>query len=134
MTGVEDDIMDDDELNVSERMSRVIANCTEKLTTGDAGADGQQPTVIDDPSTVLPGFGIQGEDFEYIYRRRQDAAARNLRYINEQTPDLTAGAWSETGIAEAGSIFLNADTESVTNHFSITGTTNRFFRMNISVE
>ncbi len=92
------------------------------------------PTVIDDPSAVLPGFGIQGETFEYIYRRRQDAAARNLRYINEQTPELTAGAWSETGIAEAGSIFLNADTESVTNHFSITGTTNRFFRMNISTE
>lgn len=53
MTGVEDDIMDDDDLNVSERMSRVIANCTEKLTTGSAGPDGTEPTVIDDPKLIL---------------------------------------------------------------------------------
>jgi hypothetical protein len=52
MTGIEDDIMDDDELNVSERMTRVIANCTEKLTTGDTG-DGSQPTAIDDPKLIL---------------------------------------------------------------------------------
>lgn len=32
-SGVEDDIMDDDELNVSERMTQVITNCTEKLTS-----------------------------------------------------------------------------------------------------
>ena len=53
MTGIEDDIMDDDELNLSERMSRVIANCTEKLATGDGGEDGKQPTVIDDKALIL---------------------------------------------------------------------------------
>jgi len=53
MTGVEDDIMDDDDLNVSERMSRVIANCTEKLSTGNAGEDGKQPTVVDDAKLIL---------------------------------------------------------------------------------
>jgi hypothetical protein len=54
MTGIEDDIMDDDDLNVSERMTRVIANCTEKLTTGSSvGDDGKtQPTVIDDEKTI----------------------------------------------------------------------------------
>jgi hypothetical protein len=53
MKGIEDDIMDDDELNVSERMTRVIANCTEKLTTGNAAASGAEPTVIDDPKLIL---------------------------------------------------------------------------------
>jgi len=54
MTGVEDDIMDDDELNVSERMSRVISNCTEKLSTNaGAGEEGTLPTVIDDPKLIL---------------------------------------------------------------------------------
>ena len=33
MMGTEDDILDDDELHISERMSRVLVNCTEKLTT-----------------------------------------------------------------------------------------------------
>jgi len=53
MTGVEDDIMDDDELNLSERMSRVITNCTEKLATGDAGVDGGEPTVINNSALML---------------------------------------------------------------------------------
>ena len=55
MTGVEDDIMDDDDLNVSERMSRVIANCTEKLTTGTStNKKGETvPTVIDDAKLIL---------------------------------------------------------------------------------
>lgn len=37
MSGVEDDIMGDEELNVSERMTRIIANCVEKLTTSSPG-------------------------------------------------------------------------------------------------
>jgi hypothetical protein len=49
MTGVEDDIMDDDELNVSERMSRVIANCTEQLTTDAPGG----PTAITDKDQIF---------------------------------------------------------------------------------
>lgn len=48
MTGVEDDIMDDDELNVSERMSRVIANCTEKLATDMTGG----PSSITDKELI----------------------------------------------------------------------------------
>lgn len=48
MTGIEDDIMDDDELNVSERMSRVISNCTEQLTTDTPGG----PTAITDKALI----------------------------------------------------------------------------------
>lgn len=62
MTGIEDDIMDDDELNLSERMTRVIANCTEKLTTGDSGPDGQQPTAITDKSEIMAAVSDNLED------------------------------------------------------------------------
>lgn len=44
MTGIEDDIMSDDDLHLSERMSRIISNCIEKLTTSDAGEGNQQLT------------------------------------------------------------------------------------------
>jgi hypothetical protein len=62
MTGVEDDILDDDELNVSERMSRVITNCVEKFTSGST----DQPNVIEDKGmiaaavadTLKPGTGL----------------------------------------------------------------------------
>lgn len=62
MTGVEDDIMDDDELNVSERISRVLTNCTEKITSSSP----QQPNVIEDrdligaiiADTLEPGQGL----------------------------------------------------------------------------
>jgi len=48
MTGVEDDILDDDELNVSERMTKVISNCIEKLASG--STDG--PSVIEDKAVI----------------------------------------------------------------------------------
>ena len=51
MSGVEDDIMDDDELNVSDRISRVLTNCTEKLSCGE--------TVIDDKKVIQAA--IDGE-------------------------------------------------------------------------
>jgi len=35
LTGTEDDILDDDDLNVSERISRVLSNCIEKFTCGE---------------------------------------------------------------------------------------------------
>lgn len=53
MTGIEDDILDDDELNVSERMTRVITNCTEKLSSGSP----EQPNTIDDRSIIGAAIG-----------------------------------------------------------------------------
>ncbi len=47
LTGVEDDLLDDDDLNVSERISRVLTNCISKITSGDATAP-----VIDDKKTI----------------------------------------------------------------------------------
>lgn len=45
MTGVEDDIMDDDELNVSDRITSVLTNCTLKLTS-ESGAVVEDREVI----------------------------------------------------------------------------------------
>jgi len=94
-------------------------------------AFGSDPTIVDNPADVLPDFDISGDTFEYIYRRRQDAAARNLHYINEQAPGLMSNLWSTAGIAEAGSGFVDAEIETVTNHFPMAGTTNRFFRLQV---
>jgi arylsulfatase A-like enzyme len=94
-------------------------------------AFGSDPTVVDDPADVLPDYDLSGGTFAYVYRRRQDAAARSLFYLNEQTPGLMTNLWSSAGIAEAGSGFLNADIETVTNHFPTAGTTNAFFRLRV---
>lgn len=48
MTGVEDDILDDDDLNVSERITKVLANCTEKLTSESQA----QPNVVEDSEII----------------------------------------------------------------------------------
>jgi len=58
MTGIEDDLMADDELHLSERMTRIIANCTEKLTTNAPG-EGQQ--VITDRDAIN---AIVGDDLK----------------------------------------------------------------------
>jgi len=97
-------------------------------------AFGSNPAIADDPSAVLPGFGISGDSFEYVYRRRQDAAARNLNYMPEQAPNLVSNLWSSAGLVEAGVEYLDAEIQSVTNHFSMIGTTNRFFRLKIEAQ
>ena len=97
-------------------------------------AFGSDPTVIDNPADVLPDFDIDGSMFEYVYRRRQDAASRNLHYINEQAENLISNQWSTAGLTEIGAEFIDADIESVTNQFSIAGTTNRFFRLQVEAQ
>lgn len=53
MTGTEDDILDDDELNVSERMTKVITNCIEKITSGST----EQPNAIEDKAIIGAAVG-----------------------------------------------------------------------------
>lgn len=53
MTGVEDDILDDDELNVSERMTKVITNCIEKISSGST----EQPNTIEDKAIIGAAVG-----------------------------------------------------------------------------
>lgn len=93
-------------------------------------AFGSNPTV-DDAASVAPGYGISSDTFEYVYRRRQDAGARNLIYSPEQAANLLSDDWKAEGLVEVGSAFVDADIEMVTNHCSMAGTTNGFFRLNV---
>jgi hypothetical protein len=79
----------------------------------------------------LPAFRQGG--IEYVYRRRQDAAARQLSYSVELSRDLRSPAWGTNGIVETGSGVIDADFESVTNR--ITATTNKagFVRLRIGI-
>lgn len=95
---------------------------------------GTDPSVSNAPAAVLPGYSIDGDIFEYVYRRRQDAVSRNLRYTSEQTDNLVSNIWSTAGLVETGSEFISADIESVTNQYSMTGTTNRFFRLKVETQ
>ena len=97
-------------------------------------AFGSDPTVIDDPAAVFPMFGTSGDTFEYVYRRRQDAAARNMQYLPEQTENLVSNAWNPAGLVEVGSGFVNAEIETVTNHFPMVGSSINFFRLQIEAQ
>jgi len=94
-------------------------------------AFGSNPAVVSNPADVLPAGGTVGETFEYVYRRRQDAGAHSLFYETEQTDNLVSNAWKSAAMTEVGSGFIDAETETVTNHVSTTGTTNRFFRLKV---
>lgn len=95
---------------------------------------GSNPALVNDPAAVLPEYAVSGDIFEYIYRRRQDASAWNLFYTNEQTDNLMSNRWSSAGVTEAGAAFISADIESVTNQYFMTGTTNRFFRLQVEAK
>ena len=94
-------------------------------------AFGSNPAVVSNPADVLPAGGTVGETFEYVYRRRQDAGARSLFYETEQADNLVSNVWKSAAMTEVGSGFIDAETETVTNHVSTTGTTNRFFRLKV---
>jgi len=55
MSGVEDDIMGDDELHLSDRMTQIIANCVEKLSTTSSVGDG--PKMIEDRDLIMAAVG-----------------------------------------------------------------------------
>jgi hypothetical protein len=92
---------------------------------------GSDPSVSNAPTVILPQFNIAADMFEYVYRRRQDAAARNLSYIPQQSPTLLSNGWSSAGITEVSSTFLDAETLIVTGHFPMLGTSSRFFRLRV---
>ncbi|VGO18383.1 discoidin domain-containing protein [Pontiella sulfatireligans] len=71
----------------------------------------------------IPVLGTFGENgtywFEYVYARRNDAAARGLNYTVEATSNLVSAAWSTNTIAETGAGSLDSDFESVTNRIPL---------------
>lgn len=60
-----------------------------------------------------------GGGVEYIYQRRQNAAAHGLRYTPLAVSNLTDTAWSTNGITETGANSVDSDFESVTNRVDL---------------
>jgi len=83
-------------------------------------------------SGIAPTVQLSSGGFDYIYRRRLDAAARGLTYTVEARSNLLAGAaWSADGCVETGSGAIDASFERVTNRVD-TGDTG-FVRLKVGV-
>ncbi|MDF7798816.1 hypothetical protein P4C99_05050 [Pontiellaceae bacterium B1224] len=73
-------------------------------------------------------------EYEYIYRRRNDAAVCGLDYYLETTTNLVAESWTTNGTAVAG-ISKSADGfEYVTNHISDVDISSMFIRLRLRIE
>jgi hypothetical protein len=87
---------------------------------------------------ILPVFGMVTADgtnwFEYVYRRRSDAAARGLLYYVELNTNLVSGAWTNTGYIVTGTGAFDAGFEVVTNRVPIEAFSTLFTRLGIKVE
>jgi hypothetical protein len=59
MSGLEDDIMGDDDLHLSDRMTQIIGNCIEKLST--ISKEGAGPQMITDRDEIM---GAVGDDLK----------------------------------------------------------------------
>lgn len=98
---------------------------------------GGNPTNDLDPG-VLPCFGRMDTDgtnaFEYVYRRRRDAAARGLTYFLELNPDLVAGTWTNDGYSVVGTGAINTDFEAVTNRVPAEALLHQFIRLKIRLD
>jgi hypothetical protein len=83
-------------------------------------------------SAVMPIFRTSTDgspSFEYVYRRRRDAADRGLHYDLSLRTNLLAGFWVADGYTETGTAVIDADFEWVTNSIPTANTTNQFIRM-----
>jgi len=82
---------------------------------------------------ILPVYGSEGSSFQYIYRRRRDAAARGLSYALELTDNLVSNNWSSSGYAETGTNAIDTDFEAVTNSIPTVAKPSQFIRLNINL-
>ncbi|MDF7807413.1 hypothetical protein P4E94_08185 [Pontiellaceae bacterium B12219] len=60
---------------------------------------GGNPTHSND-AAILPYFAV--DEYEYVYRRRSDAAVRGLNYYLETSTNLVAGGWTTNGTVTVG--------------------------------
>jgi endo-1,4-beta-xylanase len=67
---------------------------------------------------------------EYVYARRNDAAARGLSYELENTADLIEGVWTNSGFLFVGEGPIDGEFDAITNRLPITGVEG-FIRLNI---
>ena len=88
-----------------------------------------------DSGAKLPTFGTGSEDgtnwFNYVYRRRLDAAARGLTYEVLATENLVSNLWN--GTSEFDKRPIDAEFESVTNRVSTDAETQQFIKLEINL-
>ena len=97
---------------------------------------GADPTNAASGADLLPEGRMvsdAGTWIEYVYRRRKDAAARDLSYRLEVVEDLQSGTWTTNQSTETGTADVDADFESVTNRIAATPT-NRFVRLRATID
>ena len=75
---------------------------------------------VDDATTIQPvDTFLDGDTWEYIYKRYRDAAYRQLTYDLQTTGDLIGGSWvSSGGMYETGTNTTDATFDVVTNTIS----------------
>ena len=102
-----------------------VNNLTEYALGGlpDLGSDPVRPMIIN-----------HTDDLELYYNRRRDADDRGLTYALLRTDDLVDPVWYTNGVAEAGSLVLDAEFESVTNTVDTAGSMTGFFQLDVELE
>ena len=87
---------------------------------------------VDDAASIMPVLQFpDAATAEYIYRRRNDAAARGLVYDLQAKGDLVVDPWTSTGgTFETGTNAINAEFDMITNS---TATTNPELFLNLEV-
>ena len=90
--------------------------------------------LVDDAASIMPGLQFpDSTTLEYIYRRRNDAAARGLTYDLQAKGDLVADPWTTTGGAyETGTSVIDVEFDAVTNSADITGTPELFLNLEVT--
>ncbi len=96
---------------------------------------GCDPTIhASDPRLFFQPLEKDGTHyFEYVYSRRNDAAARGLNYQLQQTTNLMTGTWETNGFEWVGSGTLNDEFDSVTNRISMGIKPQQFIRLRVEM-
>ncbi|MDF7800140.1 hypothetical protein P4C99_11745 [Pontiellaceae bacterium B1224] len=95
-------------------------------------AMGGLPALGSDP--VRPMIINQADELELYYNRRRDADDRGLTYALLRTDNLVKPVWYTNGVAEAGSLVLDSEFESVTNRVGTTDSEAGFFQLDVDLE
>ena len=88
---------------------------------------------VDDAASVSPVIDAEGSWFNYVYRRRTDAADRGLEYNVYSSANLVFDPITNA-TAEAGSATIDSEFESVTNRVSTDVEDSQFLELEVSID
>ncbi len=89
--------------------------------------------LVDDDAAILPVLQFpDAATMEYIYRRRNDAAARGLVYDFKTKDDLVVDSWTSRGDSETGTNAVSAEIDEITNSVDITEDSEMFLNLEVT--